>query len=270
MRAWLIAVLVWGASLPAWSQPAAGGWSFVVTPYVWLPNVDGTLRYSPPPGGGSPDISVGPNNYLENLELALMFAGEARNGRWSIVADAVYLDFGSEKGDVRSVNFGGAVVGTSLSGSAQSSLKGLQWTLAAGYTVVQKPSLTLDLLGGFRYLGIEATTSWQLSAAVSGPGPGQTFPAAGSLSQRADLWDAIFGVRGRARPGEGQWFVPYHFDIGAGSSRLTWQALLGVGYAFKWGDAVLAYRHLSYDQSDDKFFQDFRFSGPTLGASFRF
>lgn len=38
----------------------------------------------------------------------------------------------------------------------------------------------------------------------------------------------------------GQWFVPYHFDIGVGESTLTWQAAVGLGYAFRWGDVVAA------------------------------
>jgi hypothetical protein len=64
--------------------------------------------------------------------------------------------------------------------------------------------------------------------------------------------------------------MPYYLDIGSGSSTLTWQGFLGVAYAFKWGDAVFGYRRLYYDQSDDKLLQNFRFSGPSLGASFRF
>ena len=33
---------------------------------------------------------------------------------------------------------------------------------------------------------------------------------------------------------------------------------------------TLAYRHLYYDQKDDKLIQDMRFSGPALGVTFRF
>jgi hypothetical protein len=225
--------------LGAQAQP----WTFAVTPYLWLPNVDGTLKYSAPPGTGSgPGVRVGPNDYLENLDLALMLAGEARKGHWSFVADLVYLDFASER--------------SSANGNidAKSSLKGLQWTLAGGTTVIRTPSLLLDVLGGLRYLGIEATTDL----------------TAGSVSERTELWDAIVGVRGRVQLGESRWFMPYHLDIGGGSSRLTWQGMLGIAYAFKWGDAILAYRHLSYDQSGDGLYQDFRFSGPAAGATFRF
>jgi len=246
-------------------------WTFAVTPYLWLPNVNGTLKYSAPPGGnGAPEVAVGPNDYLQNLQAVLMLAGEARKGRWSIVSDFIYLDFGSEESNVRAVNFGGATVSSSVNVNTTSSLDGLQWMLAGGYTAVQTPAATLDVLGGFRYLGIEASTQWQLTGTVSGPGGGQTFPALGSIVKRTDLWDAIVGVRGRVRLGEGPWFVPYHLDLGTGSSSITWQGLLGIAYAFAWGDATLGYRHLYYDQSGDKLLQNFSFSGPSLGASFRF
>ncbi len=68
------------------------------------------------------------------------------------------------------------------------------------------------------------------------------------------------------RLGDGDWFIPYHADIGTGSSNWTWQALLGVGYGFDWGDVSLSIRSLSYDFNDKD--ADLRMTGPTLGASF--
>ncbi len=63
--------------------------------------------------------------------------------------------------------------------------------------------------------------------------------------------------------------MPYYGDIGAGSSNTTWQALLGVGYRFAWGDAVFVVRSLSYNFTDSSEL-DVRMIGPALGASFRF
>jgi len=255
----------------AQAQSAEDRWFFTLTPYLWLPNVNGTLKYSVPPGAaGSPEVRAGPNNYLENLQSVLMISGEARKERWSIMADAIYLDFADQASTVRAVNFGGPVTSTSTNSNTNSSLKGSLWTLAGGYAAVQTPRATLNVLAGARYLGIEASTHWQLTATVSGPGAGQVFPASGSISQRADLWDGIVGVRGQVRFGEGNWFMPYYLDVGAGSSDLTWQGLLGIAYRFGWGDATLAYRHLAYDQGGNKLFQDFRFSGTALGVTFRF
>ena len=64
--------------------------------------------------------------------------------------------------------------------------------------------------------------------------------------------------------------VPYYFDIGAGDSDLTWNAFAGLAREYNWGDLLIAYRHLEYDQGSDSLMQDFSFSGPLIGARFRF
>jgi hypothetical protein len=249
---------------------AEDGWTFSITPYIWLPNVNGTLKYATPPGGGGrPEVETGPNDYLENLSFALMLAGEARKGKWSIFTDLIYLDFDSEGSTVKAVNFGGDRIGTTLNVSTRSSLTGAAWTLGGGYAVVQDPRYTLDVLGGVRYFGLKASSDWQLGAAVNGP-QGEVFAQSGSISQREDLWDLIVGLRGRARLGGGSWYLPYYLDLGGGSSALTAQALLGVGYAFKWGEIVGSYRYVFYDMKDDGLLQDVRFAGPAIGATFRF
>lgn len=254
----------------ATSAAAQDQWTFSLTPYVWLPNINGKLKYDIPPGaGGAPEVDTGPNNYLENLSAVLMLAGEARKGDWAVFSDFIYLKFDKEKSNVNTINFGGSRVSTSADVSTQSGLKGYEWTIGASRTVMKSPRWTLDLLGGLRYFHIEANTDWQLAATVSGPGGGQTFPAAGSVSRKSDLYDGIIGVRGRVRWGDTPWYSPYYLDVGGGSST-TWQGVLGVGYGFKWGDLLLAYRTLYYDQGGDKLLQNFRFSGPTLGATFRF
>jgi len=128
----------------------------------------------------------------------------------------------------------------------------------------------LDVFGGLRYFGLKASADWQLTATVSGPGAGQSFPRTGSVSERLDLWDGIVGAKGRIWIGRSNWSIPYYFDIGTGSSSLTWQGMLGVAYTYDWIGVTLAYRHLYYDQKDDKLIQDMRFSGPALGVNFRF
>jgi len=58
------------------AQETSEQWRFALTPYLWLPNVNGTLKYSPPPSGsGAPEVNTGPNNYLENLSAVLMLSG---------------------------------------------------------------------------------------------------------------------------------------------------------------------------------------------------
>jgi len=92
----------------------------------------------------------------------------------------------------------------------------------------------------------------------------------GSIGNDTNLWDVIVGTRGDIEFAGGKWSVPFHFDIGAGSSELTWSAMSGVKRHFGWGDLLFVYRHLEYDEDTEGLMQNFSFSGPAFGATFRF
>ena len=47
------------------------------------------------------------------------------------------------------------------------------------------------------------------------------------------------------------------------------QAMLGVGYAFGWGDLTAAWRHLDYDMKPGKAIESISFDGPGIAATFR-
>ena len=251
--------------LPAAAAQTQGGsgddWQFSLTPYLWLPNVDGTFSFDVPPGaGGNPEV-----DYLEHLEMTLMLSGEARKGSWAVFTDFIWMDFGNETAKVRSVSGPGGVVQVPVNANTTSSLKGLEWELAVSYALSRSPAATFEVLGGVRYLSLETTLDWQLA------GPLGLFPQTGSFSQKEDLLDAIVGLRGKLRFGSGgNWFLPYYLDAGGGDAKLTWQAMAGIGYGFNWGDVRVAYRHLSYEQKGDELIQDLAFSGPALGATFHF
>ena len=121
--------------------------------------------------------------------------------------------------------------------ATRSSLRGTAWTLGTGYAVLTGQPVTLDIFGGLRYFEIDASTDWQIATAITGPGGGQTFPRTGSISERLTLWDGIVGIRGRVPIGSSNWSIPYYLDLGAGSSRLSWQGMLGVAYSIQVGRA---------------------------------
>ena len=115
------------------------------------------------------------------------------------------------------------------------------WTLAGGFAVLHGPEGFLDLFGGVRLLNVSSSVSWDFSA------PTASLSKSGSASQTDDIWAAIVGLKGEVRLGESKWFVPYYADIGGSSSNWTWQAALGAGYRFGWGDTLLLVRSLSYN-----------------------
>ena len=104
-------VIVLFLSNIAIAQPPSDKWQFSITPYLWLPDIDGNLSYDVPSrSGGAPTISVGTDSYLENLDFGLMLNGDARKGRWSIFTDVIYLDFSNTSSKIESIDFGNSKI----------------------------------------------------------------------------------------------------------------------------------------------------------------
>ena len=118
----------------------------------------------------------------------------------------------------------------------------------------------MDLIGGFRYLSMDSTLNLSLQDATG------RYLRARNVSMNQDAWDGIIGARGQFLIRDTPWFVPYYADIGAGSSNWTWQAMLGLGYRFNWGEATLAWRAIGYEFDDENV--DLTLNGPALGVTF--
>ena len=153
-----ITATIFTAPAQAQSTAPTNQWTFSITPYLWLPNINGTLKYSIPQGAsGSPDVETGPNDYLQNLQAVIMLSGEARSDRWSVFTDIIYLAFSDEDSSVKSVDFGGNFVNSSVNVATSSSLRGTAWTLGTGYAVQTSQAWTLDVFGGLRYFSLQAS-----------------------------------------------------------------------------------------------------------------
>ena len=257
------------------ASAAAPSWQLSITPYLWAPSIDGTLRYSLPPGTGSAthaNVGVDSVNLLEALNFAAMIGAEARYGRYSILTDFIYLDLGKSGSQVQSVDFvqvGRNPVSSSLNTGTETSVRGSLFTLAGGYTLAEGGWGQLDAIGGARLFALSARTDVRLAADVSGPSAGLSFSRSRQLSRSTTLVNGIVGLRGRIELGGG-FHLPYSADVGTGSSRVTWQAAAAIGYRASWADISLGYRHLAYDQGGNALVQDFAFSGPLLAAKFTF
>ena len=249
-------------SAVARADPQNVPWEFSLTPYLWLPRVDASMRYETPGNGGS---TVSMTNLLQHLNAALFLSGEARKGRWGLAADLVFCSFRREGSNVTTVAGPGGEAEAPVNSATTTSLTGYMVSVTGNYSLLRRPDARLDLLGGLRYTHIGTTLDWSFATSVDGL-PGRS----GSAGQDVDLWDGIVGFRGSAGFGGGKWFVPYYLDAGAGTSKFTWQGMLGIGYSFGWGDLLLVYRYLSFEQGDEHPVQRLYFSGPALGARFNF
>jgi len=236
----------------------ADKWQYEFTLYLWLPSIDGDLKYTLP-GGGGDVLPIDSSKVLDSLNMTFMGAFEARYNKLSFFTDLVYLDLSNSKNTEIIV---GPDPGVPVGVYADLGITGWMITGAAGYDVVQTDRVRLAVIGGLRYFTLDTDANLSLT------GPGPLDPQT-SLSESTDLWDGIVGVRGAFMLNE-HWYLPYYADIGTGDSDLTWQLFGGIGYQFGWGDVKLGYRYLKYDQDGDKFLQDFEFYGPIFGVGFRF
>jgi hypothetical protein len=232
---------------------ASDDWQYAASLYFFAPAVKGSTA------SGS-DIDVSFDTLINNLNMTFMGAFEARKGKWSALADVLYLNVGAN---------GGAEVpltdplGQPLGIRADASLKLRGWVLGAvgGYNVYDTSQASVDVIAGLRYLEMKASFGLGLQ--------GRRFGRAIESDASAVVWDGVVGVKGRANLG-GDWFLPFYLDVGTGDSDLTWQVFAGVGYDFDWGDVSLAYRHLDWDLGSSSRIDNLSFSGPQLTAAFRF
>lgn len=268
MKQFIVAAMALCASQPAWSAgpaaEAADTWQFQAVLDLYLPTIGGTTTF--PQSGAGSDVSVDAATILENLKMAFMGAMEARRGRWGMFTDILYVDLGNTKSGTRALSIGGRPLPADVSADATFDLKGTGWTIEGTYRVLEDPRRSLDLMAGARLLDMKETLDWQLSGNV-----GSLPPAVRAGSQAAKLsnWDALVGAKGQFRLGSGgAWFVPYYVDVGTGESKLTWQAVGGIGYGFRWGDIIAAWRHIDYQMESGKSIERLSFDGPMIGAAF--
>ncbi|GGJ45025.1 hypothetical protein GCM10011320_60560 [Neoroseomonas lacus] len=182
-----------------------------------------------------------------------MIAAEARYERFSIMTDFIFLDMGNAGSRVDSIDLvqiGRNPVSTMLNAGIDSTVQESPWTLAGGYTLAQGDLGNVVGFAGFRLFSLSANTDVRLTADVAGPRGGVALSRSLRLNDSTSLFDGIVGARGRFLLGAG-FHLPCSVDVGAGSSRLTWQTMAGIGYQTGWAGVTLGYRYLYYDQGND-------------------
>ncbi len=268
----ICAATVASAALPlsATAQESGEAWKFSLMPYLWLPVIKTNLDFGPVASTQlESEISVAPNEWLRDLKMAALLAGEARYGNWLVGTDFVYMNLGDSKSTTKARSSGGGpaqIVDTYSNGS----LKSFIWSMVGGYSVVAGPAANVDLIAGFRYLKLDASVDWNLNAALTGPnGNTVLLPRSGSVGKSQSVTAGIVGAKGRVKLGEGNWFAPFYVDVGGGDSITTWQASAGIGYAYPWGDVRLDYHYMAFENGD-KLIKDLNMGGAALGVNFVF
>jgi len=227
-------------------------WHSRLTLYLWLPDLETEMSTDVSSGGGT----VTAKTLLEALDFAFMGAFELGRGKWSGLVDLIYLDLSDEADSILERP------GDRLKTEIDVSLTGWQVGLYGTYEALNSDGWKLDLLGGARYLKVEPELNLDASLGPLG--------VSRKVSVSKDYWDGVVGLRGRYQFND-NWYMPFHADVGAGDSDLTYQLILGVGYQFDWGQLVGVYRYLDWDfGSGDNQIEGLTFSGPAVGVQFNF
>lgn len=219
-------------------------WHVSLTPYAWLAGLSGRIGFA----GGIADVDLSPGDVLSHTDISVSALLEAGRSRWLVRLNMTYMSMSDRK----AVEEGSE--STVIFEHTQTILEP-----ELGYTVYTAERGAIDVLAGGRY--------WHPKVDVSADSPDGDLPiASGSRS-----WiDAIGGLRVRLNPAE-RWHMTATGDVGAGGSKLTWQAIGGVGYDLSHCCSLdAAYRHLNIDYDRDALVNDSHLSGFALGLGIRF
>ncbi len=249
--------------LSAQAQMKADELEWGASIYGWFPSVSGQTAF--PTGGTS--ISVDADKLLENLKFTFMGTLEVQKGPWGVWTDVIYMNLGNSKSATRDFILPQRAIPADVSANFDYDLKAWLWTIAGTYSLVKKPEYSLQALLGARMIDAKQSLDFNFNGNIASLG----LPTrSGSAEVTLTNWDAIIGVKGRASFGDGlKWFVPYYLDVGTGQSKLTWQGIVGVGYAFNWGSIVAAWRYLDYEFKSGSPVENLSFNGPAIGVIFR-
>jgi hypothetical protein len=233
-------------ALPAKADTVSGqdGWEFSGAAYLWAAGVEGT-------DAAGDDIDVSFSDVLEDLDGGLMGILAARKGRWTLLADVIYLSIHQETSSTANI------LGIPAKIDVDVKLEGFVSTFGVAYRVIDEDMTRLDLLAGARYFNLDV----DLEADVGGRKVKD--------SDSEDVLDGIIGAQVLIDLSE-RWYLSCYGDVGAGDSKLTWQAWPGIGYRLEKVDVVAGYRHLEWETDDGDTIDDLNFSGPMLGVNFRF
>jgi hypothetical protein len=241
-----------------------GDWQFAAFIYGYYADIAAKATL---PNGTGVDVAVDASDLFSNLKFGVLGSFEARRDEWGVFTDVMYMDVGQFKSQFHDLTIGNVGLPADVSASVNFDLKSLMWTVAGTYRAVAGEDAVLDVFGGARLLDTKVTIDWTLNGNLGPiPAPGR----AGHGESRQTFVDGIVGIKGRLAFGpDRKWFVPYYGDVGTGQSDLTWQLMSGLGYAFRWGELIGAWRYVDYKFKSDSPIASQIFNGPLLGVAFR-
>ena len=219
-------------------------WVIGGSAYLWAAGVDGT-------SAEGDDIDVSFTDIAKDLDGGIMGVIAAQNGRWTLIADILYLSIQQD------TNTTANLIGLPQKIDTNMKLKGFVSTFGAAYRVIEGEKTQLDLLAGARYVYMDVDFDAVIDSEKT------------TYADSDYALDGIVGVQGLIELND-RWYLSLYADVGTGKSELTWEVWPGVGYKLENIDVVAGYRYLEWKTDDGDTFEDLSFNGPMFGVKFRF
>jgi hypothetical protein len=251
------------------SPEQASAWSFEVVPFLWLPEVEGSVGTR----GITADVDVDFNDLFDLMGDGELFAGgghfEARYDRFSFFVDA----FGGTARPTSDVTFGPRRM---LTGTADLTLDFTFVEFGPAFRVLEWPCcdggrpIVVDLLTGGRFMYFYQSISLR--------GSGGRFARD---ARATSTWVDPFAGGRFAVPLVGELDLVFRGDIGGfgAGSALAWNLIGGFEYHLPWQpwgartSVVAVYKALDFDYesgSRDAIDIALDLRGPALGLAFEF
>lgn len=242
---------------------SANAWHVRASIMGYFPAVYGRTQF---PGGNSgPGFRINPHTILRSLNFGFMGELHVTKGPWGALLHVRYTDLSKHLHGTHDLGAPGVPVPVGVTGDFGLGAKTTLMTLAGTYQAIASPQSDFYLLAGARLLRDRQRLDYHLSAPIAG------MARDGISHANSTHWDGVIGVMGRQRLVQApHWFIPYYLDVGAGDSRFTMQASLGVGYAFGWGEVSAAWRYVDYRYKGGTGVSRLRYTGPTVGMTWTF
>ena len=216
-------------------------WEFNVTPYIWFSGLSADISFL----NQSIPVEASFSDVVKNLKMAGLLHAEAKNGRWIIITDLVYMK----------LDKGGRIDLLNLDTSLK--LKQFIADLDVGYNLLNVDDwLFLDVYGGLRYF----ETISQLDVGA------QTF-----LDRTINVNDPVLGVRFKTITEK--WINGAQIDAGGFGigSEISWKGNIYAGYRFsKTFSMLLGFQGYGIDYEKDSFGLDLVVAGFATGFNFNF
>ncbi len=231
---------------PARQASGSSGWQVAFAPYLYMTGVSGTVGAR----GVTTDIDMSFSDVIEDLNLGIMGALEARKGRLVITNDLIWIKLGEEF-ETPGGLFSSVKVGINM----------FIWDPEIGYRLYESEAGAFDILGGVRVMSIENNVNFRAGL----------LPAI-DVSERKTWGTPVIGGHGTLNLSP-KFFLATKFDIGGGiGADFTGQFYGGAGYRITPKIALIGgYRYMRTDyDSEAGFIFDTSMNGILMGAKFQF